>query len=599
MNDIAPTWDLESVCPGGPGGETFIERQQRLAGELEAVKQRAEALGGAEPPETLASKPDAWAALVLDLEAVRVRLHELGTFAGCAASADARSSDARRAEALVDELYQAFDAIAVWIEAVVTEADDASYAAWVAREDLADARPLYDHVRAGRRFVLPRAQEMLAVEMERESLTAWGRNYELIAGRLQGSLEVRGEVRTVGVAELLSRLSDADPEVRRAAHHAQHEAWDSVKDLCAHTLTQITGARQSRQDRLGVDPVSVSLHRNRLTRETLAAMWTVADELRPTLVRYLERKARLLGKARLDWWDLDAPLQASDADPLTWKGLREGIERAFGSYHPDLAAFAKRAFDGQWIDARPGEQRRAGGFCANLPLMRQSRIFMTFTGSHDNGMTLAHELGHAWHNHVISGQSSFRTRLTSALAETASTFAEAIYRDQMLEHAPDDAARRLVLDAELQAAVAFLMNIPFRFQFEERLYELRRDGPLDPDELSAEMVRLQRVNHADALSSYSPLFWCWKLHYYIASFGFYNWPYTFGYLFSAAVYARAKAEGPGFMPALQDLLRRTGWQATEPLVAETMGADTTDPTFWATAAAPIRDKVEAFLELTS
>ena len=593
MDEAAPTWDLEPICPGGPGGETFIERHGAVAAEAAALRARAEALG------TLDDDPDAWQAVLLDLEAVRSRIHELSTFATCSASTDARSSDAQRAESLVDGLIQSHRMVSVLVQATVTEASPDTYEAWASRPGLADARPELDHTRSGRRFLLPRQQQLLATEMDRESLTGWGRLYNVVSGRLTAPMTVRGETRTVGVAELLSRLSDADHEVRCAAYQSQHEAWDGVKDICAHTLTQITGARQSRQDRLGVTPVSVSLHSNRLEQSTLDAMWTVAETLRPTLVEYLSRKARLLGKERLDWWDVDAPLQAEGAAPVTWDEVAANIERAFGSYHPDLEAFARRAFHGRWIDAAPSENRRAGGYCANLPLMGQSRIFMTFTGSHDNGMTLAHELGHAYHNHVISAEPTSRQRLTSALAETASTFAEALYRDQLIELAQDASVRLLLLDAELQAAVAFLMNIPFRFQFEERLYELRRNGALDPDELSAEMVRLQRKSHGDALGSYSPLFWCSKLHYYIPSFGFYNWPYTFGYLFSAAVHARAKAEGPAFLPVFQDLLRRTGWQATESLVAETMNADTSDPAFWATAAEPIEGKVRAFLELTS
>ncbi|MEO0606313.1 MAG: hypothetical protein AAF211_33095, partial [Myxococcota bacterium] len=236
MNDIAPTWDLESVCPGGPGGETFIERQHRIGEELAALRDRATALG------SLVDDGEAWRALVLELEAVRVRLHELSTFSGCAASADTRSSSARRAESLVDDVDQTFATVRVAIEAAVTAADDATYGAWIGHPSLADARPGLDHVREGRRFFLPRDQQMLFVEMERESLTAWGRMYDLVSGRLKAELDVDGETRTVGVAELLSRLSDADAGVRRAAHEAQLEAWGSVTDLCAHTLTQITGA---------------------------------------------------------------------------------------------------------------------------------------------------------------------------------------------------------------------------------------------------------------------------------------------------------------------------------------------------------------------
>jgi oligoendopeptidase F len=214
-------------------------------------------------------------------------------------------------------------------------------------------------------------------------------------------------------------------------------------------------------------------------------------------------------------------------------------------------------------------------------------------------MTLAHELGHAFHNLVLAEQPGTRREITSALAETASTFAEATFRDRVLDGTTDPTQRAFMLDQELQAAVAFLMDIPARFRFERRLFTLRRDGVLDPDQLSEEMVACQRAAYGDGLGSYDPLFWCSKLHFYIPEFGFYNWPYTFGYLFSAAVYQRAKAQGPSFMDTLRELLLRTGWQGSEDLAREVLGVDLTDPAFWIGAARPVEQRVEAFLEITS
>ena len=593
MDQTVPSWDLESVCPGGPAGDTFASRRAALAEDLAALQGRVEAL----PP--LAEDPQGWVAVVRQLDPLEDAVTELTSFAGCAAAADSRSAAARRAEAAADELCRRMGAILVALTAELAAASAADFEAFAASEGLTPIVPWLRHVRAAGELRLDRALQGLKVAMDREALTGWGRLYDLLSGDLMGQLTVGGETSTVGVAELDALRAHPDPELRRAAHTASSEAWAGVAEICAHTLTQITGARQQFQDRVGIDELAESLHDNRLQAATLEAMWAGADAMRPALVRYLQAKARLLGTDRLDWWDRDAPLTSDpEGANLSWGQAADCIVRSFGEFHPDLAAFATRALDGRWIDAAPRDGRRPGGFCTDLPQSGQSRIFMTFTGTMDNALVLAHELGHAWHNHVLVDQPPFRREITSALAETASTFAEALVRDRVLASAPDDDFRAFMLDQELQAAVAFLMDIPARFAFERQLYASRREGSLAVDELSEAMVAAQRSAYGDGLGTYNPLFWCSKLHFYIPEFGFYNWPYTFGYLFSAAVYHRAKAAGPDFLSALQDLLRRTGWQSTEELAAEALGVDLTDPAFWIEAASPVAARVDAFLEAT-
>ncbi|MEZ4236609.1 MAG: hypothetical protein R3F59_10725 [Myxococcota bacterium] len=156
-----------------------------------------------------------------------------------------------------------------------------------------------------------------------------------------------------------------------------------------------------------------------------------------------------------------------------------------------------------------------------------------------------------------------------------------------------------MLDQQLQAATAFLMDIPHRYQLERRLYALRREGGLRADQLSEEVTAIQRRCYGDALASWDPLFWCSKLHFYIAGMSFYNWPYAFGYLFSSAVYAEARRTGPAFLPKLQDLLRRTGWQDTAALGRDVLGADLRSPAFWEGAVQSIPGWVDAFEQATT
>lgn len=587
--DEAPSWDLDALCPGGPEGATFHERVAAATTGLRALADRAEAAG------SLAGDVDTWIAVQVAIDGMHPELGELGTFAHCAASANSRSAAARAAEAAMDELRLLAKRVHVAIAAAIDASSDPVFEAFVTRPELADAAPMLRHDRAGRAFRLSPELERLRTEMEREALLGWGRLYDLLSGQLEADLTVRGQTRRAGVAELAAMRADPDPDVRRAGFDASQAAWRSARDVCAHTLTQITGQRLVMNDRLGVDELASSLHDNRIERRTLDAMWAAADAARPGLVRYLSAKARLLGTDGLAWHDLDAPVGAGEN--VAWGTATRWIGEAFAGFHPKLATFAREALDGRWIDAanRPG--RRPGGFCADAPKSDQSRIFLTFTGSIDNATTLAHELGHAFHNRVLAKEHPARQSITSATAETASTFAEAVFRDQLLSRAQDPGFRLFVLEQQLSAATAFLMDIPHRFAIERKLYALRREGVMEADQLDELAVACQREAYAGALATWNPTFWSSKLHFYIPTFGFYNWPYTFGYLFSGALYARAKEAGQGWLPVLEDVLLRTGWQGTEDLAREALGVDLGDPAFWVSVVRPLDAMVDEFESL--
>ncbi|MCB9687456.1 MAG: hypothetical protein H6738_04115 [Alphaproteobacteria bacterium] len=584
--DEAPSWDLDPLCPGGPGGDTFHERVAAATEALRALAERAEQAG------PLGADADTWSAVQVALDALHPELGELGTFAHCAASANSRSAAARAAEATMDDLRLLVKRVHVAICAALDDADDAGFEAFVRRPELAEAAPMLRHDRAGRAFRLAPELERLRTEMEREALLGWGRLYDQLSGQLEADLTVGGVTRRVSVAQLAAMRADPDPEVRSRSFAATATAWRSVRDICAHTLTQITGQRLAMNDRLGVDELASSLHDNRIERGTLDAMWAAADAARPGLVRYLAAKARLLGTDGLAWHDLDAPVGAGRN--VGWGTATRWIGEAFAGFHPKLTTFAREALDGRWIDAAPAPGRRPGGFCAGAPRSDQSRIFLTFTGSIDNATTLAHELGHAYHNRVLANEHPARQQITSGTAETASTFAEAVFRDQLLARAEDPGFRLFVLEQQLSAATAFLMDIPHRFAIERKLYALRREGVMEADQLDELAVACQREAYAGALATWNPTFWSSKLHFYIPTFGFYNWTYTFGYLFSGALHARAREAGREGLALLEDVLLRTGWQGTEDLAREALGVDLGDPAFWVSVVRPLDAMVEEF-----
>ena len=236
--------------------------------------------------------------------------------------------------------------------------------------------------------------------------------------------------------------------------------------------------------------------------------------------------------------------------------------------------------------------------CTTMADIEESRIFMTFSGTLRSAMTLAHELGHAYHNDVLFEHPPSMRTITSSTAESASTFAEALFRDYMFEKADSNALKIQMLDQQLSAGLSFLIAIPLRFEFERALYLMAEQGPFTAKRLNETWSRLWKQGYGGRLTHPGTFGWCSTLHFYISHFGFYNWPYTFGYLFSSYVYQQALKTGPEFRDSFRNLLVGTGYKHSVPLVKEALGADLTDPNFWIQAVAPLLQIEKQFMALT-
>ena len=351
------------------------------------------------------------------------------------------------------------------------------------------------------------------------------------------------------------------------------------------------------------------LHVNRLRPETLEAMWSAVAAKSSGLLPYLAAKAAYLGLDRMRWADLLAPVGQTGANgtagghspaegqrQFSYPAAADYILRQFGAFSGELEQFARRAFSGRWIEVEDRSGKAAGGYCTDLPLSGETRIFMTFGGTFGGVSTLAHELGHAYHAWLLRDRPYFATIYPMALAETASTFCETLIMDAALDAAGP--AEELALLGNIgDEAVTMLMNLRARFLFECAFFDRRSAGPLTADELSTLMVEAQREAYCDGLApdGYHPLFWASKLHFYITSMPFYNFPYVFGYLFSNGLSARARAEGAGFAPAYARLLRDTGSMTCEELAQRHLGVDLSQPAFWEGAVDRVLEVVPRFI----
>ncbi|MEN8160574.1 MAG: M3 family oligoendopeptidase [Myxococcota bacterium] len=572
-------WDLTPYFDA-IDGEVYRAFRATLAADVEALQGEAGALG----PLCEESR-DAWAALLVRLEDAQARNRHLASYLGCRGAADARDAVVQRETASASAATAELEKVFVSVRAAVRDVEDGAFEALLDDEHLRPCRYFLERLRQRARLSMDRDQEALAAELAVTGIGAWGRLYDTVSGKLTFELAVPGRApERLPVAATRSLLEHPDPVTRRAALEGANAAWERVSDTLAACLNAIAGTRHTLYARRGVghflEPAAFD---SGIATSTLDAMLSTVRERFGVGRRYLRGKARCYGQERLGFQDLLAPLPSEPAGAISWDAAREQVAAAFRELSGELADFAEHAFARRWIDYRPRDGKRPGGFCSSSSVIGESRIFMTYRDTLGDVSTLAHELGHAFHSWVMRDMRPWSRRYPMTLAETASTFAEQLVTDAVLarEDVPAE-ARATMLDARAQDGATFLLNIPTRFDFERAFYEERREGEVGVDRLKELMLDAQRAVYGDALDpeQLDPWFWASKLHFYISGLSFYNFPYTFGYLFSMGLFARARREGPDFVPRYEALLRETGSATAEEVARNALGIELGGPEFW-------------------
>lgn len=576
------TWDLTGYFPEFNGSEM---RQFREG----MVERLDKALALARPLGTLAPETfEDWEQVLLIMEDLQARFSHFSSYIGCLASADANNEDYSVEQGALGVLASRFEEVGAELQRALKEVADKDFEAFIHRSELAGAsHALHRFREEARRSMVP-TMEVLASRLEVDGLKAWGRLYNTISGRLEFDMEwPDGRVEKLPIARRRSLLEDGDRRVRKSAFEGGNRAWKSVEPVTAAAINHIAGSRLTLNRERGIDDfLDPALFQMGIRRETLDAMYNAIDS-RMDLLRGLARaKAGLLGREKLAWYDLAAAVPTADEPPITWSRGVDLVGGAFRGVYPALAEYFDRMLESRWIEAESRGGKRPGAFCTGSHLTRESRVYMTFTGSLGDVRTLAHEVGHAWHHQVMRDLRSMARRYPMTLAESASTFAERILSEGMLADPGLSPERRREIRAlELSEAVVYLLDITTRFRFERAFHEARQKGEVKASHLCAMMEGTQRGVLGDVLEEggTDPLYWASKLHFYITGVTFYNFPYTFGFLLSRALYGIFEREGAAFLPRYEEFLRMTGSTTPEEAVRRTLGADLSTPSFWQSA----------------
>jgi oligoendopeptidase F len=587
-----PHWDMSVVYPGLDSLE-FAQDFAAIVQDIQQLASRFDTHHIQELPELTVDSEviQTFETITNQLNTVLDRTRTLSVYISCFVNtnshdnlAQARMSELQRSLVILSQLSTRMTA---WlgsldIEALIagsTLAQEHAYALRKAKEQAA--------------HLMSPAEESLAAELNVSSGSAWTRLHGNITSQLTLTVEVDGETQELPMSAVRNMAYDADRDVRRHAYEAELTGWKKVALPLAASMNSIKNEVQVLAHRRNwQSALEASLFANSIDSQTLEAMLSAARASFPDFRRYLHAKARALGVSRLAWYDLFAPIGTENR---TWDFDEAAafIVEQFDTYSERLSGFAARAFAEHWIDAEPRPGKRDGAYCTGLR-GAESRVFANYKPVFGGVSTLAHELGHGYHNVNLAQRTPLQRSHPMTLAETASIFCETIIRHAALQKA-DEQEQLAILEASLQGSCQIVVDITSRFLFEQRIFEKRQQRELSVDELNDLMLEAQRETYGDGLDEEQlhPYMWAMKPHYYSTGRSFYNYPYMFGLLFGLGLYARYQQDPETFKRGYDDLLSSTG-MADAATLAGRFGIDLRTEDFWRASLEIIRQDIDLF-----
>jgi len=581
MND---RWDLDRIYNGfdDPAFEADLAALKQEAGKIEAF---AAELSRLEPAEGL-HRGIALQERFSDL------VNKLAGYASLRQSADTRDPDAGSQMGRVMAVYSGvaapFAAFEDWASKLPNLME-------LVEQDnfLKDYRFMFSKMAESSRYLLPAIGEAVMAKLSMSGSDAWSD----LQSYLTSTVPVSYRGQTTNLSAIRNLAYDPDPQVRKDAYKAEIACYDRIKDAVAFALNSIKLETISDCQLRGYEsPLARTLKKSDVKRETLEAMLGAMDEYLPKFWQYLKVKAKALGHENgLPWYDLFAPM-GNSSTKFTAEDAKKFLVEQFASFNPEEADMIAEAFDNAWIDFYPRDGKRGGAFCAGVECLGESRILTNFDGMFTDVVTLAHELGHAYHNLCIRDHRTLNQGYSMPVAETASTFNECVVMASAIGKAANKDEKLALIESQLQDATQIICDIYSRYRFETMVFANREEKFMHADTLCQYMLDAQKQSYGDGLDHdcLHPYMWVCKSHYYGPTF--YNFPYPFGGLFARGLYAQYEQEGAAFVPKYRKLLYTTP-VATAEDAAKVADIDLTDKNFWRGALQTIADQIDLFCQL--
>ncbi len=592
MNNL-PLWDLTPIFPSLDSPEFQAEFNAAMT-QITDLETQFDRIGVRKREDSAVD-----AQFVADFEtiagtvnALEGRMETLGSFIGCFVTTDAQNDLAKALESQLETalvtLGQLYPRLIGWVGSSDVEsllegskiAKDHEF--WVRRAALLEKHQMSE------------SEENLAASLSPMGLGGWAKLHGTVSALLSVEVEVEGEKKSLPMSGIRALASNPNRETRRAAFEAEIATWKGVAPTMAAALNGIKGFQRELNARRGWNSdIAPTLVRNSIDAATLAAMQDACVAAFPDFRRYMKAKTRALGVEKLAWFDLISPVE-TESKGSSWEETEAFTIENFGVYSQKMADFARRSFEENWIDAAPRVGKVGGAYCTGTR-PGESRVLMNFDGSFTAVSTLAHELGHAYHNLCLENRTPLQREIPMTLAETASIFCETLIFEGAVAQA-DKTQKIALLDNALSRNLQVVVDIHSRFLFEKSVFERRAERELSETEFCELMTAAQIATYGEDVAPLHPYMWAVKGHYYGPTF--YNYPYTFGLLLALGLYAQYEKQPEEFKAKYDEFLSKCGMADAQTLGKE-FGFDLQSRAFWDGSLGVIRAQIDEFESLVA
>lgn len=518
--------------------------------------------------------------IIKQIADIRIHLSEANSFITCLLAQNPKDQNAMTLRGQTSSINARFESTIKKFQYTILNTSELVWEALLETKNLHKYKFVLTEMREKAAMFLTEEEEKLVSDLMVDGYHAWGQFYQSLLGSIKVKMQIEEVPKELSVGQTINLRSHPEERIRKMAHFALEDIWKEKEELFAQILNHIAGFRLQVYKNRGIDNVLVEpLMENRLSQETLSAMWSAVSKYKKPFITYLNEKAKMNGDNKMQSYNFWAPI-GKDNRKIDYEEAVDFIVEHFSHFGNEMVNFTRQAFDNGWVEAEDRPNKSAVAFCAGFPLSSESRVFMTYGERMTNVLTLAHELGHAFHNEAMKHVDVLNRQYPLSIAETASTFSEQIILDASLKKAGSTEEKLFLLDEKLKRSVMNFMNMHSRFLFEKNFYEERKMGIVSSKRLNELMQEAFDVAYEGSLDHVSVYSWVWTPHYYLTKSPFYNFQYTFGYLFSLSLYAKFKAKGKEFEKEYIELLRDSGSMSTENLVMKHLNEDITSVGFW-------------------
>lgn len=588
---ISENWDLDSLYEGGKNSSQLNKLIINLKQDIRLLQEKVQFCKRYTSDQNLFD-------LLQKIQEFKSASFELDEYLICLYAVNVEDPDVAK---LVDEsskIKADFESLIIDLDELLANLSEVQWDTLLQNEEVGKYQFYIQERKQRMADKLPVEKEKMISKLSTNGFIGWEDYYDQMMGEIRFPVEKDGKKVEVSVGQVFSYLLSSDRSVRQKTARTIEEIFEKRAESFATLLSRIIGYRLDLYELRGWSNVlKEAMEQNRIKEQTVQTMVSTINENREMVSTFLKRKAKVMNLDKLAWYDTDIPSFTAEKK-VTYNEAAEIIITQFHKYSEKLGKFAERAFHEGWIEAEDRQGKMHGGFCAYMPLKKESRIFLTFTGQYQDVVTIAHELGHAYHNYILQDEPAFAQEISTSVAETASTFAENLVLDAAIENAVTREEKLSLLEIKILNGLKYQVTVPAMFAFEQKLYEQRKQGTLTATEISNLMESMMENIYGGVLEENNKYIWMVISQFFSTELAFYNIPYTIGYLFSNGIYALAKEQGEQFTSQYDSLLRNSGRMTVEDLASRYLNRDIEERDFWEASLQPTIEAIRTYMDLT-